>query len=58
VGLKIGVWARLHMEKRTDLGEKMLSGFFDYDRRRHARRRNVETQSMLARATRKGSADC
>lgn len=36
--LKIGVWARLLMEKRTALGETMLLGFFNYDRRRQARR--------------------
>jgi HNH endonuclease len=32
--LKIGVWARLQMEKRSALGEAMLRGFFVYDRRR------------------------
>ena len=36
--LKIGVWARRQMETNSALGEAMLGGFFDYDRRRHARR--------------------
>jgi hypothetical protein len=36
--LKIGVWARRQMETDSALGQTMLGGFFDYDRRRHARR--------------------
>jgi hypothetical protein len=37
--LKIGVWARLQMEKGSPIGDAMLRGFFDYDRKREARRR-------------------
>jgi HNH endonuclease len=37
--LKIGVWTRRQMESRTAFGRAMLRGFFDYDRRRQARRR-------------------
>jgi hypothetical protein len=40
--LKIGVWARLHIEKGTPVGAAMLQEFFKYevnrDRRRKARR--------------------
>jgi hypothetical protein len=36
--LKIGVWARRQMETNSALGKAMLRGFFEYDRRRHARR--------------------
>ena len=36
--LKIGVWARLQMEKRAALGEAMRRGFFEYECRREARR--------------------
>ena len=37
--LKIGVWGRLLVEKRSALATAMLREFFDYDRRRQARRR-------------------
>ena len=36
--LKIGVWARLQMEKGSAVGDAMLQGFFDYECRRQARR--------------------
>jgi hypothetical protein len=36
--LKIGVWARRQMEAGSALGEGMLRGFFEYDRRRAGRR--------------------
>lgn len=39
--LKIGVWARKQMEGNTELGERMLSGFFDYETRRAGRRRDL-----------------
>jgi hypothetical protein len=35
--LKIGVWAWRQMETNSALGEAVLRGFFDYDRKRHAR---------------------
>jgi hypothetical protein len=37
--LKIGVWARRQMETRSGFGAALLRAFFDYDRRREARRR-------------------
>jgi Domain of unknown function (DUF4440) len=40
--LKIGVWARLQMERHSAFDEAMLRGFFDYDRRREARRVPVQ----------------
>jgi hypothetical protein len=36
--LKIGVWARKKMEESTGLGDEMLSGFFNSERQRQARR--------------------
>jgi hypothetical protein len=36
--LKIGVWARRQMETNSEFGEAMLRDFFEYDRKRHARR--------------------
>jgi hypothetical protein len=36
--LKIGVWARGQMETNSPLGGALLRGFFEYDRKRHARR--------------------
>ena len=49
--LKIGVWARLRMEKRSDLGTTMLREFFDYERRRLARRRVRRVRHATARST-------
>jgi len=49
--LKIGAWARLLMKKRTALGETMLRGFFDYDRRRQARRHVRPEPPVRAGAT-------
>ena len=37
--LKIGVWARRHMENDTQFGSEMLRRFFDYEIRRAKRRR-------------------
>ena len=37
--LKIGVWARHHMENDTQFGSEMLRRFFDYEIRRAKRRR-------------------
>ena len=37
--LKIGVWARLQMEKNGSLGADLLSRFFKYEAQRLARRR-------------------
>jgi hypothetical protein len=36
--LKIGVWARTQMEAKSELGRGMLKRFFEYERRREARR--------------------
>jgi hypothetical protein len=38
--LKIGVWARLQMEKGGQLGDLMLSGFAGHEKRRKSRRRS------------------
>ena len=38
--LKIGVWARRQMETDSPLGETMLGGFYNYDRKREGRRRD------------------
>jgi HNH endonuclease len=51
--LKIGVWARLLIETRSALGETMLRAFFDYDRRREARRRARPEPPTSARTTRR-----
>jgi 5-methylcytosine-specific restriction endonuclease McrA len=38
--LKIGVWARLQMEKGGQLGDSMLSAFSAYEKHRQGRRRS------------------
>jgi len=43
--LEIGVWARLVMEKRSDIGLEMLQRFHRSDARRTARRRPRSTTS-------------
>jgi hypothetical protein len=36
--LKIGVWARRQMELESPVGRATLAAFFEYDRKRDARR--------------------
>ncbi len=37
--LKIGVWARGHMEKDSALGEELLQRFWKYEQDREGRRK-------------------
>ena len=37
--MKIGIWARMQMEGKSDLGAKMLDSFFENERRREMRKK-------------------
>ena len=45
--LKIGVWARLRMEKGGQLGDLMLSAFAGHEKRRKSRRRSLSRRPAV-----------
>lgn len=48
--MKIGIWARLVMEKGSGLGDQMLEAFFEYEVRRQKRRRRSGSTATVAAA--------
>ena len=46
--LKIGVWARMQMEGKSELGEEMLNAFFEYARKTEGRRKVYKQAGQAA----------